>query len=229
MLLRWSSIAPLMLLLGCDTRVQPAASLASVPAPLLGAHHQGWKSQHCDQCHELLRLAGHVAQSPPECAACHGGNGACDPQKSARSHAAKDDCIGCHAPHHGFQQDAACASCHLAAAGAVDCSLGRDGGAVLADAGAAADLGAGPVGGDGGAAPDLAGPVVPTLSQALKTGCYGFPSQEFSQNNTASTGPSLLPGDRAVELDLDDSNGQHQRLSSLLSTAPVLLVMGAFT
>ena len=82
---------------GCDISDQNEPEI-------IEAGHGGWKNQSCDLCHELP-VEGHDASDPPECAACHGGNGACDPNadSSLRDHdATTDDCIVCHQDNHGF-------------------------------------------------------------------------------------------------------------------------------
>ncbi len=85
---------------------------------------------------------------------------------------------------------------------------------------------------DGGAPPPPAGP---RLSDAVKTGCYGFPQVDFSPFNHASLAPNgdpipnFKPGDLAVDVTLHDLWGVEIRLSQLLADKPVLLVHGSYT
>ena len=74
------------------------------------------KNHRCDLCHELP-VEDHEVSDSPECALCHGGNGACDPNadSSLREHdAATDDCIVCHQDKHGFEAASECIACHFA-------------------------------------------------------------------------------------------------------------------
>ncbi len=93
-----------------------------IPVPVLDFRHSGWKSQHCDSCH-TLPVVGHEGSYVPDCAACHGGNGACDPnsESSQRIHSVTDNCIQCHQNKHGFEVVSDCVSCHFAAMGLDDC------------------------------------------------------------------------------------------------------------
>lgn len=107
---------------------QAAASPASpttVPplsAPVLQASHPGTRNPRCQDCH-TLPVSGHTATAPPQCAACHGGNGACDPngRASVRRHATTDACVSCHPAHHGFTVNSECVACHFATAGTRAC------------------------------------------------------------------------------------------------------------
>ena len=94
---------------------------------LLDAAHGGWKSQHCDSCH-TLPVEYHDTSNSPDCAACHGANGACDPNSdsSEREHAMADNCILCHQDHHGFDTASDCVSCHFASEGLDDCGSDPD-------------------------------------------------------------------------------------------------------
>jgi hypothetical protein len=191
----------------------------SSDAPILGPYHMGWKSQECSFCHELPR-PGHSATHPSECASCHGGNGACDPngEGSARVHASADSCTGCHSSMHGFDQPSHCQACHFAFAGTDDCH------ATIAEPGPDAPddvpVEAADVPTDG------AGPV---LSTAVVESCFGWPETEFSPTNYTTVLTGLAEGALAVELTLSDVDGTSYTLSELLADRPVLLVFGAFT
>jgi len=96
--------------------------------PLLGKAHTGYKKKNCGSCHVLpIGVTGHPTTiKPPECASCHGGNGACKPNgtNSARKdHKASDNCLACHSGgKHGFKDKTDCKGCHIIpTAGRVDC------------------------------------------------------------------------------------------------------------
>jgi hypothetical protein len=69
----------------------------------------------------------------------------------------------------------------------------------------------------------------PALSQALASGCFGWPATEFTPSTKASVTTHVQPGSRAVAFSLRDTDGAEVTLSGLLTTRPVLLVHGAFT
>lgn len=213
-----------LLVAGCP------ADNASQQAPLLGPEHMGWKNPSCSAC-KTLPVQGHTANQPPECAACHGGNGACDPNgvaNASRQHdPAVDDCLACHMANHGFAASSDCVACHFARNGLDDtCGIDPpdDGG----DGGSDGGIDGGVDGGDEVADGGDAGP--PTLSNAVVESCYGWPEQEFSpQNNSGGVRTGLAEGALAVELSLTDTRGTPHRLSELLADRPVLLWFGAFT
>jgi len=91
------------------------------PPPILDSSHMGWRSPHCDSCHTLPR-PDHTTSHPPDCAACHGGNGSCDPDYSSRPHQRAENCITCHQNKHDFNSNSDCAACHYASAGTDDCN-----------------------------------------------------------------------------------------------------------
>ncbi len=63
----------------------------------------------------------------------------------------------------------------------------------------------------------------------LSTGCYGWPEQDFSPDNHAVIGVLGHVGDPAVDFTLLDIDGTPHRLSELLESRPVLLVLGSYT
>ena len=67
------------------------------------------------------------------------------------------------------------------------------------------------------------------LSSNLQSNCYSWPAQQFSPNNVALLKASLPAGSAAVEFSLEDGDGNGYRLSTLLKSKPVLLVLGAYT
>jgi hypothetical protein len=67
------------------------------------------------------------------------------------------------------------------------------------------------------------------LPGTLRSGCFGWPAIDFSPTNKASLTTGLAPGDRAVDFALRDLSGHTVRLSDLLATRPVLLIIGSFT
>jgi len=108
------------------TPTSPAPVVPTAPsnsAPILGSSHPGTRSPQCSACH-TLPVAGHTATIGSACAACHGANGACDPngRSTVRRHAPTDNCVSCHPAHHGFAANNDCASCHFAARGTRVCT-----------------------------------------------------------------------------------------------------------
>ena len=67
------------------------------------------------------------------------------------------------------------------------------------------------------------------LSQDLQSNCYSWPEQDFSPENVAALRAALPAGSAAVEFSLQDLEGNVHRLSELLESKPVLLVLGSFT
>lgn len=85
-------------------------------APQLTDSHPGWRQQLCFDCHGVTTRYPHTAElrRPPDCRACHGPNGAPQPEHAVREggrcgacHAtvrhfaafdSPDDCIACHHP-----------------------------------------------------------------------------------------------------------------------------------
>lgn len=111
-----------------DTTVPDQAPGPDGPSPTILAlgNHTGWGEKECGKagCH-TLPVTDHTETSPPQCASCHGANGACDANgaySTRKSHTKTDSCLSCHAGMgHGYTQNADCAACHLAAAGTQDC------------------------------------------------------------------------------------------------------------
>jgi hypothetical protein len=93
------------------------------PTPILTTSHAGWQKIHCEDCHGYP-VAGHTTTETGECATCHGGNGACDPngkESLFQDHKPWDDCVQCHAQKHSFTLSTYCINCHFSEAGVVDC------------------------------------------------------------------------------------------------------------
>jgi hypothetical protein len=93
--------------------------------PILANNHPGWKKTSCGQtgCHSLP-VKGHTTSAIGECAKCHGGNGACNPNgpnSKKKDHTPTLDCTTCHKSKHGFSSATDCQSCHYAAKGTSDC------------------------------------------------------------------------------------------------------------
>ena len=115
---------------GCgssDSDIGTGSPSDSDTPKLLNAEHGGWKSQHCDSCH-TLPIEDHETSNIPDCNACHGANGACDPNSdsSEREHAMTDNCVLCHQNRHGFDTASDCISCHFASKGLDDCGSDPD-------------------------------------------------------------------------------------------------------
>jgi len=189
----------------------PIDNLNPVP-PIIGAdNHSGYRAQNCNLCHSLP-IVGHTITDTAQCAQCHGGNGACEPNASTRAiHTPADDCVSCHESKHDYVAD--CANCHFAEIGTVDCSEPPPDDPPPDD----------PPPDD----PPPDGP--PVLSTALESGCNNWPTQDFSPSNRVSTNTGLPTGSLAVDFTLRDLGGNPHTLSDMLVDKPVLLVMGAFT
>lgn len=189
---------------------------AAAGAPLLTSVHMGYKRQDCTLCHQVP-LPGHTEANIGNCATCHGGNGACDPngEQSARLHQPTDDCMGCHGNRHELHRESsACVNCHFAFAG-TDTLCGIDS---VTDAGA-----------DSSPRPDAGSGVLPLPETQLVSNCYNWPAQEFAPGNSASEKAVLPAGSRAIDFTLADVDGNKVTLSALLATKPVVLVTGSFT
>jgi hypothetical protein len=95
---------------------------------ITGPAHTGWKATTCvaTGCHPT-KVSGHTATQPPECAKCHGGNGACNPDgknSGKQNHNSSSTCTmsKCHdGGKHGYTSAPDCAACHFSASGVVDC------------------------------------------------------------------------------------------------------------
>lgn len=82
---------------------------------------------------------------------------------------------------------------------------------------------------EGMVAPDPPPPAPPELSQDVSSNCFRWPGATFTKQNFAYVYTSMAPGERAVDFELADLEGTSYRLSELLVTKPVLLVLGSFT
>ncbi len=83
---------------------------------------------------------------------------------------------------------------------------------------------------EGGTAPPGADPPEPpVLFRDISSHCYRWPGATFTRLNFAQVYTSMAPGELAVDFELEDVEGKHYRLSELLMTRPVLLVLGSFT
>lgn len=183
-------------------------------AKILGPKHAGWKQPQCGKCHKLPE-EDHTAKVADRCAACHGGNGACDPNGAGskkKTHTAQDSCIGCHGITHTFNATYDCAACHFAAAGRASCEKQQDAGGPLPDSGPAGDGAAGA-----------------KLSLTLKSNCLNWPATPFSPSNKTGWVTSVFKGQSAVEFTLKDTASNSYTLSKLLATRPVWLQLGSYT
>lgn len=94
-----------------DDDAAPDAISSATPGraqALLNESHQGWKIPACFSCHETAHNGGFTT---PQCASCHGFNGA--PQRVS-GHAFRD-CSSCHSDIHtglGFASPDDCTLCH---------------------------------------------------------------------------------------------------------------------
>ena len=90
-----------------------------------GPTHTGWQKTSCTGtgCHPAT-IPNHTATKGPECAKCHGGNGACNPDGKnslKQNHNSTSTCTMCHGSKHGYSATADCAACHFATSGVIDC------------------------------------------------------------------------------------------------------------
>jgi hypothetical protein len=69
----------------------------------------------------------------------------------------------------------------------------------------------------------------PVLSAALRSGCFGWPTSEFTPDNFATVRTLVQQGAPAVEFSLRDADGRTYSLSGLLATKPVLIMTGSYT
>ena len=105
----------------------PTTTIAAdaTPSPVLDISHTGWKAQHCQECHNLP-VENHEDHSAWDCSGCHGGNGACLPifvgREGEHPQSLTSQCKTCHETMHDYDQNHACAVCHFAGTGTVDCS-----------------------------------------------------------------------------------------------------------
>ncbi len=96
-------------------------------APVLESSHTGWKDNECLECH----IEGNDVGAPipsddvpiPECASCHGANGACArPQVTWHPTGSCAD-YNCHGANHSYTDNSDCGKCHYASAGIVQCTV----------------------------------------------------------------------------------------------------------
>ena len=105
---------------GCDGSAEDCA-------PVLETSHTGWKDNECITCHYEGNDVGapllHEAYPIPECADCHGANGACA-RPLVTWHPA-DSCsdYNCHGMMHTYTDTGDCSNCHFASAGVFQCTV----------------------------------------------------------------------------------------------------------
>jgi len=218
---------------GLDSDQVPLAAPIDDPLPpIIGSdNHSGYKAQNCNYCHELP-IVGHTITDTAQCAQCHGGNGACEPNASTRTvHTPYDTCVTCHESKHDYVAD--CANCHFAEIGTVDCTDPPPDNPPPDDPPPDDPPPDDPPPDDpppDDPPPDDPPPDgPPVLSTALESGCNNWPVQDFSPSNRVSTNTGLPTGSLAVDFTLRDLGGNPHTLSDMLLDKPVLLVMGAFT
>jgi len=98
----------------------PAPTTQPQARPPLEASHKGWKKTSCNQCHQIP-LPDHRKTGNAECAVCHGGNGACNPN-AKQPHDESMDCLSCHRRKHNFSKKIECIYCHLTTPATVTCT-----------------------------------------------------------------------------------------------------------
>ena len=103
-------------------------SQSDCSAPILEESHLGWRDTDCMACHTSGNADGatmpHDDYPIPDCAECHGANGACArPQVGAWHPAESCAAYNCHGANHGFTDDSECWKCHVASAGVFQCTV----------------------------------------------------------------------------------------------------------
>ena len=104
---------------------QPPPDLTPASKPPLDETHQGWKQRNCKQCHNIPQPNHKVpsgVSGTAYCAACHGGNGACNPN-AKQPHDETMNCTAssCHGRKHSYSKKLDCIYCHIVATATVAC------------------------------------------------------------------------------------------------------------
>ncbi|MFC1669322.1 hypothetical protein ACFL20_02960 [Spirochaetota bacterium] len=95
---------------------------------ILACGHTGWHQNDCSDsgCHSIsgLSVGDHNgSETVPQCAACHGGNGACAPPP-VTWHPKTSCSINCHGiGHDTYTVYSDCDKCHFASQGTIDCAM----------------------------------------------------------------------------------------------------------
>ncbi len=93
---------------------------------ILNPTHTGWQNRSCANCHDISATKHDPYWRIPDCAQCHGANGACSTEDLLRTHYYDTDiCVACHnpAPYHLEYSDSAdCVKCHFAQDGTAECN-----------------------------------------------------------------------------------------------------------
>lgn len=112
----------------CDESEPDCTSfLGDAGALVLEASHPGWKDNECIECHTEGNDKG--APIPPndvpipECAACHGANGACARPMVTWHPVESCAAYNCHGANHGYTEISDCGKCHFASAGVFQCTV----------------------------------------------------------------------------------------------------------
>jgi hypothetical protein len=96
-------------------------------APVLETSHSGWKDNDCIECHTGDDPDGaaipHEIYPIPECASCHGANGACARPQVTWHPAESCSEYNCHGAMHTFTEPSDCGNCHFASAGVFQCTI----------------------------------------------------------------------------------------------------------
>ncbi len=66
-------------------------------------------------------------------------------------------------------------------------------------------------------------------SSELQSYCLPWLDETFSPSNSIRLENGIMKGDSAVDFSLKDVHGETNRLSDLLETKPVLLILGGYT
>jgi hypothetical protein len=93
--------------------------------PVLAESHSGWKDSDCITCHTdpaYDSLIPHDVVPIPECASCHGANGACARPQVTWHPAESCADYNCHGAMHSFTDPSDCGNCHSAEKGVFQCS-----------------------------------------------------------------------------------------------------------
>lgn len=98
---------------GVDQAVPDVLGPDLVMTKKLTDQHTGWKQALCFDCHGTTGTYPHSSESytPPDCAECHGYNGATHPTHGF----GVGSCSNCHSNSHGgsFTEPDDCMACHF--------------------------------------------------------------------------------------------------------------------
>ena len=120
-------VSALLFVPSCADDVSGCPSQGADGAPIVQPDHRGWKDNGCTECHTAGNDEGapipHDDYRVPECASCHGANGACARPDVTWHPAESCATYNCHGANHGFTDNGDCGACHFAAVGVFQCAV----------------------------------------------------------------------------------------------------------